>query len=445
MVTDKARHNRWLVAIMGTILMIVLGTVYAWSFFQKPIVETYGWSNSGVAWVFSTNILFLGLAAAWGGVKLSKYGPTRLAIIGAAMYGVGFILGALALKLHSLPFLIAGFGVVGGSGIGLGYVTPVVSASKWFPDKQGFVTGMVVMGFGFGALVMSKLIAPTVLKIADHNLVLSFLIIGIIILLLGVVAALFIKQPPAGYFPQGYSQSNNSRAHAKTDNENEMPVEPATASFAPLAVASQITAKEAIFTSKFMMMWLIFFINITAGIMFISFQSPLMQDLWSRFKPAATPEALAAIGATLIAISSLFNGAGRFFWGGLSDKIGRIQTFRLIMGSQVVVFLLLLVVNSPYIFAALVCYVLLCYGGGFGTVPSFVREVFTERLMPVVYGMILTAWSAGGVLGPQIVGLMKDNYPDKASTFSFITGVALLAIGFVFTLILNNKPIHTSK
>jgi len=407
---------------MGTILMIVLGTVYSWSFFQKPIVEAYGWSNSGVAWVFSTSILFLGLAAAWSGINLSRYGPAKLAVIGAIMYGTGFILGSLALKAHSLPLLILGFGVIGGSGIGMSYVTPVVSALKWFPDKQGFISGMVIMGFGFGALVMSKIIAPTVMNITDGNLVPSFFIIGTVILVLGFFAAMFIRQPPAGYLPEGCSPLVKVSPGDKKETV-------------------EVTAKQAIFTSKFAMMWLVFFVNITAGIMFISFQSPLMQDLWSRFRSGSDPVSLAAIGGTLIAVSSIFNGLGRFFWGGISDRIGRIQTFRLIIGTQILVFITLLFVTNPYIFAILVCYVLLCYGGGFGTIPSYVKEVFSEKLMPVVYGAILTAWSAGGVLGPQVVGFMKDQYPGNASTYAFIIGSVLLSIGFVLALILNNKPI----
>lgn len=157
-----------------------------------------------MAWVFNTNI-HLGLSAAWSGINLPKYGPTKLAVIGAIMYGSGYMLASLALRLQSLPLLILGFGVVGGWGIGMSYVTPVNSASKWFPEKQGFVTGMVVMGFGFGALVMSKIIAPEGLKIADGNLVFSFFMIGVTILIVGFFAGLFIKQPSSGYLPNGYT------------------------------------------------------------------------------------------------------------------------------------------------------------------------------------------------------------------------------------------------
>ncbi|GAB1473066.1 OFA family MFS transporter [Bacteroidota bacterium] len=411
--SDFFKHNRWLVAIMGTIYMVVLGTVYSWSFFQKPIVDTYGWTNSGVAWVFSTNILFLGLSAAWSGINLPRFGSSKLALVGIILYGAGFMLGGLALKAQSLPFLILGFGVIGGAGIGMGYVTPVVSASKWFPDKQGFVTGMVVMGFGFGALLMSKVIAPEVLKITDGDMVKAFFMIGAIILIPGLLSALFIKQPPDVQSPSKLSEE-----------------------------VEQITPRKALLSSKFIMMWLVFFVNITAGIMFISFQSPLMQDLWSRFQPGSDAFQLAAVGGTLIAVSSLFNGAGRLFWGGLSDRIGRIETFRIILGSEILVFITLLFVSNPYVFAILVCYVLLCYGGGFGTIPAFVREVFPGRLMSVVYGALLTAWSAGGVLGPQIVGFMKDNYPENASTYAFVAGTILLTIGFIITLLLNNKPIQ---
>jgi len=427
---ETKKHNRWLVAIMGTLLMIVLGTVYAWSFFQKPIVTTFGWSNTGVAWAFSVSIFTLGIAAAWGGINLPKYGPTKLAIIGAILYGIGFMLGALALKIESLPLLIGGFGIVGGFGIGLGYVTPVVSASKWFPDKQGFVTGMVVMGFGLGALIMSKVIAPAVMGMVDGNLVSTFFFIGIILLILGCCAAIFIKQPPADYVPEGYTPKVTASAAAGK------------------ASVANITAKQAIMTTKFLFMWLILIINVTAGIMFISFQSPLMQDLWIKFKPGTDALALASIGGTLIAISSLFNGIGRFFWGGLSDKIGRIQAFRLILGSQIIVFIILLFVQNPYIFAVLVCYVLLCYGGGFGTMPSFVKDVFTAKLMPVVYGVILTAWSLGGVIGPQIVAYMKDRFkenPTDAGFYSFIAGIILLSLGFLIAMFLNNKPITESK
>ena len=412
---EKKLYNRWLIAIMCTVLMVVLGSVYAWSFFQKLIVTQYGWSNSQVAWVFSTSIAFLGFAAAWGGINLPKYGARKLALIGAVLYGSGYLLGAVAFSLHNLPLLLAGFGVVGGIGLGLAYVTPVVTAARWFPDRKGFITGMVVMGFGLGALIMSKVIAPLVMAHTFGDLIMGFFYIGIIILMLGIAAASFVIEP-----------------------------EPVSANGAPGTndTGMMKAAIGSVLSKEFLFMWILFFVNITAGIMFIGFQSPLMQDIMQKQDPSLSTTALAAIGATLIAVSSLFNGIGRFFWGSLSDKIGRIQAFRLIIGSQILVFIVLSFVANPWLFAALVCYILLCYGGGFGTMPSFVSDVFTARLMPVVYGFILTAWSIGGIAGPQIVALMKDHFPDTAARYSFLTGACFLVIGFIISFFLNKKPAH---
>ncbi len=410
---------------MGTLLQLALGTVYAWSFFQQPVMAAGNWTNSQAAWAFSLAIFFLGLAAAWGGVNLPRFGPRKLAMSGGLLYGLGYLLAAYALSVKSLPLLYFGYGVVGGIGLGLGYVTPVATAAKWFPDKKGFITGMVVMGFGLGALVMAKVLAPAFLAFSGGNLVLVFSYIGVIMLIVTLPAGYFLVNPPTGYAPRGYSI--------------------AAASAGEQGFQAAITAKECIFSGKFALMWIVFFLNIIAGIMFISFQSPLLQDL---LKEAVEPALLndpkvlaelAASGATLIAVSSVFNGLGRFFWGGLSDKIGRVQTFRLILGSQVAVFLALLFIKTPLLFSVLVCYVLLCYGGGFGSMPSFVLDVFGPKQMPVVYGSILTAWGLAGIVGPQIVAFLKDNYIGQAAQYTFITAAILLLVGLFITFILSNK------
>lgn len=416
---DTKLPNRWLIAIMGTLLQIVLGTVYAWSYFQKPIMSQTGWSNATTAFAFSTAIIFLGLAAAWGGVNLPKYGPTKLAMLGALMYGLGYIIAGVALKVNNLVLLYLGYGVLGGAGMGLAYVTPVATVGKWFPDKKGFATGMVVMGFGLGALVMSKVVAPALMAATGNNLTTTFMLCGVVFMV-GLLFAYFMKNPPAGYLPAGYTPPAVSPAAAQA--------------------ASDVTGKDCVFSLKWGLMWLMFFINITAGIMFIGFQSPMLQDIMSKGNPALTKEMLAASGATLIAVSSIFNGVGRFFWGGLSDKIGRVQAFRLIIGSQVVVFFALRYVNSPILFSVLVCYVLLCYGGGFGTMPSFVMDVFGSKVSAIVYGAILTAWSMGGLCGPQIAAFIKDNYKADAGPLTFTVGAALLAVGFIVSLFANNKP-----
>ena len=422
---EAQKHNRWLIAIMGTVLQLSLGTVYTWSFFQKPIMAAYGWSNVQVMWIFSIAICFLGLSAAVGGVLLPKYGPRKLATTGALLYGTGYLLSAFAMSIGNLPLFYLFFGVIGGIGLGLGYVTPVATASKWFPDKQGFVTGMVVMGFGLGALIMSKVIAPALMNLTGGDIIKVFLYSGFVLLAIGVPAGLIMKNPPAGFVPAGYTPPVKSAASQGHEDD--------------------LTAKKCIMSSKFWGMWIIFFMNIAAGIMFIGLQSPMLQDLLKITSPDMDTAALAAAGATLIGISSLFNGVGRFFWGGLSDKIGRIQAFRLILGSQVLVFIAMIYTGNPWLFGILVCYVLLCYGGGFGTMPSFVKDIFHAKLMPVVYGTILTAWSMGGIVGPQISAYIKDTYPDSAAPKTFVVGAILLSIGLLVSFTLSNKSITEGK
>jgi len=416
---ESLMSKRWLVAIMGTLLQVCLGTVYAWSYWQNPIMKTYGWTNTQAAWAFSLAIFFLGVGAAWGGMNLAKQGPRKLAMLGGFLFGTGYLVGAYALSIQSIPLLYIGYGVIGGCGLGLGYVTPIATAAKWFPDKKGFITGMVVMGFGFGALVMAKILAPMFMATFNGNIPQVFTALGVLMLVLTLPAGYFLTNPPAGFVPTGYTPPASTAASQKTDDS--------------------VTAKQCILSLRFLLMWVMFFFNIIAGIMFIGFQSPLLQDLMKVKDPAMTGAALAAGGATLIAISSIFNGVGRFFWGGLSDKIGRVNAFRLILGSQFLVFLALLVVKNPIVFGVLVCYILLCYGGGFGTMPSFCLDVFGAKNMPTVYGTIITAWGTAGIVGPQIVAFVKDNFAAQAAQYSFITGAVLLLAGLLITFALSNK------
>jgi OFA family oxalate/formate antiporter-like MFS transporter len=409
-------RNRWMLAIMGTVLMLCLGTVYAWSYFQDLLVKQYGWSNSQVAWIFALAIFFVGAAAAVGGPMLPKVGPRRMAMLGGMLFSLGYAIAAGAIALRSLPLLYVGYGLVGGIGLGPGYVTPVATVTKWFPDRKGFATGMVIMGFGLGALFMSKILAPLLIA-ALGRLDLVFLCLAGVFMLLTLVSASFMRNPEPA------------------------PGVPRTAATSPAAPPG-LTPRRAILSGRFALLWLVFFCNITAGIAIISFQSPLLQDLWKRLDPSLAPATLAAWGATLIAASSLFNGAGRFLGGAVSDRIGRTRTFRIMLASEIVAFVVLMLTGSPWVFGILVCWVLLCYGGGFGTMPSFIGDVFGPRLMATVYGAVLTAWSVAGVVGPQLVAILKDSVPDRAQVLSFAAGAGLLAVGFLLSLALSNRPME---
>ena len=198
----------------------------------------------------------------------------------------------------------------------------------------------------------------------------------------------------------------------------------------------------SLYSSKFLIMWLVFFFNISAGISVISVQSQLFQDVWRLGDPLAEPETLAQYGATLIAVSSLFNGVGRLFWASLSDRFGRTRVFRILLASQMVVFGVLMSERDPWIFAALVCYILLCFGGGFATMPSFVSDVFGSKRMSAIYGTILTAWSAAGIFGPLYMGYLRDQYPDRFIIYCFLVGVLILGMGYVFSYLLNDERIR---
>lgn len=401
--------NKWFIAIIGTFTHLLLGTVYAWSFFQTPVTDFTGWSNTQTAWAFSLSIFMLGVTAAWAGNKMPVFGPRKLAMIGGCLYALGYLISGFALANQSLFLLYAGFGIIGGIGLGLAYVTPVATVSAWFTKKQGLATGMVVMGFGFGALVMSKFLAPVFLKLSGDDLSATFYYIGLVMLVSIPILASFLQLP---------------------ETEKTPPIQQEK-----FSTAKYIKAKP------FIMVWLIFMINIVAGMIFISFQSPLLQDLLklqmplgTDFSDAGITASLAASGATLIAVSSVFNGLGRFVWGSVSDKIGRMPTFRILLALQAVIFGLLIFVSEPIIFSVLVCVVLLCYGGGFGVLPSLTKDMYGSKLMPSLYGALLTAWGIGGIIGPQIVAFMKDNYADKAGLYAFIVGGSLLVVGFLISL-----------
>lgn len=420
-------EKKWLIAIMGTLTHLSLGTVYAWSFFQTPITQLVGWSNTQVAWAFSLSIFMLGVMAAWGGTKIDKYGPRKLAITGGVMYALGYIISAFALSSGTLWLLYLAFGILGGSGLGLAYVTPVATVSKWFTDKQGLATGMVVMGFGLGALVMSKLLAPLFMQLSNGSLSTTFLYIGLTLLVVLPFSAAFLQLPPVEKEELQSIQPEHAMASA-------LPVGPS-----PI---------KLIFSKSFIIIWLMFVINVVSGMIFISFQSPLLQDIMKLRMPVTTNFAdaqvlmmLNAAGATLIAVSSVFNGLGRFFWGAVSDKLGRIATFRILLAVQALIFIALIFVTHPVWFFIFVCIVLLCYGGGFGVIPSLINDSYGAKLMPALYGAALTAWGVGGIIGPQIVAFMKDNYPANAGLYAFIIGSAILLMGLGLSYFYRGKRV----
>jgi OFA family oxalate/formate antiporter-like MFS transporter len=384
------------------------------------LVRQMGWTHTQTAWAFSIAIFSLGVSAAWAGNMLPKMGPRKLALIGSFLFSSGYLIAGLALHLEFIPLFYLGYGVIGGVGIGLGYVTPVATIAKWFPDRKGLATGIVVMGFGVGAFLLSKGLAPFLIVGTTGALPLVFFWMGIIFACILIPCSLLLSDPPA-------------------------PASPGAGNRTSLRDAEPQSARTYLGTTQFVIMWTVFFFNIAAGISVISFQSELLQEVWGLADPSIEPTTLAAYGATLIAVSSLCNGVGRLFWGLLSDRLGRAAVFRILLASQMVVFGVLMTETNPWIFSILVCYVLLCFGGGFATMPSFVLDVFGTRKMSTIYGVILTAWAAAGIFGPLYMGYLKDTYPDRAVMYCFLIGILMLGAGYLFSYLLNDGRIQLGR
>ena len=414
--------SRLLAVSVCTVLQLCFGTVYAWSFFQTLLVRQSGWTFTETAWAFSVAIFSLGVSAAWAGQVLPRVGPRKLALAGSALFCGGYLIAGFALQLDSVPLFCLGYGVIGGIGIGMGYVTPVATVAKWFPDKKGLATGIVVMGFGVGALLLSKGIAPLLVVQAAGDLPVVFFGLGAIFAVILFPASLLMSNPPPA----------DSAAAASAGGSPTPPDEPES-------VGAYLK------TGQFALLWTVFFFNIAAGISIVSFQSELLQEVWGLANPSLEPIVLAEYGATLIAVSSVFNGVGRLFWGLLSDRIGRVAVFRILLSTQMIVFGILMTETNPWVFSVLVCYVLLCFGGGFATMPPFILDTFGARRMSAVYGAVLTAWAAAGIAGPMYVGYLKDTYPDRAVMYCFLIGILMLGGGYLFSYLLNDERIRLKK
>jgi MFS transporter, OFA family, oxalate/formate antiporter len=399
---DAAMRNRWFVAVAGVAIQMMLGTVYAWSVFKNPLIKNHGWSAPQVGFTFTLTIFFLGFSAALGGRFVDKAGTKKVASIAAVLFGLGTLLAGVADSIGNLWLLWIGYGVIAGIGNGLGYVTPVAVLLRWFPDKKGFITGLAVMGFGLGAAVMGQVAPIMIQHIGIAN---TFYIAGAIFLFGLLTAAQKLVNPPADYV----CVNKGSKAESATVS---------------------MDFKAALGMNQFYILWGILFLNVTAGIAIISNLSPMAQQQLSLSDPALT-------AGRIVAIAALFNGLGRLFWGALSEKIGRNTAFLLIFGTQIPLFLILPQVTDTAIFTAICCYILLCYGGGFGTMPSFAADTFGAKHIGSIYGPILFAWGTAGAVGPMLMEWVKKT--SNSFSMALYIAAGILALGFVITL-LYRKP-----
>jgi OFA family oxalate/formate antiporter-like MFS transporter len=384
--------NRWLIAGAGVVMQIALGAVYAWSVFRIPLTKQYGYSVSQVTLIFEIAILTLGFASFAGGLWMSKVGPRVVGIVAGICYGLGTILaGQFAGNL--LQFILA-YGILGGIGLGLGYIIPVATLIKWFPDKRGMITGIAVAGFGAGALVTAPVAAGLLKTVGVPE---TFGILGLCYFCAVVGAALFMKNPPKGFTPAGWQPSAGLQSQR---------------------AGKDYTFKEALCSWQWYALWGILFLNTTAGISIISQASPMAQE---------TTHVTATVAAGLVGIISIANGAGRFLWAWLSDFIGRRYIFLTMFLLQTVIFFLLASAGNFTLLTILAFAILLCYGGGFGTMPAFAADYFGPSNVGSIYGLMLTAWGFAGVAGPALIAHLRQQTGHYGQALHIIALITLVS------------------
>lgn len=393
-VTGSRLPNRWGIAIAAFCMQLALGAVYAWSVFLTPVVDAYKVSKVQANFTFSLALLALGVTAGFGGYLNSRFGPRAIGIAAGIIYGLGIILAGFAAP--NLFVLYLTYGIIGGIGLGLGYIVALAMLIKWFPDRRGFITGLAVAGFGGGAALTGPVAANFMLK--PLGLSNTFIFLGLGYLVIVVVSALFFQRAPDGYAPPGWVPAPKTQDIIST---------------------REYTLGESLGTLKWYVLWLILALNVTAGAALISVASPLATKFTG---------VLPGVAATLVVTISIFNGAGRLFWGWVSDFIGRPYTFLCLFVIQIALFLWFPSISNFGLLFIPASIVGLCYGGGFGTMPAFAADFFGPKNAGTIYGVMLTAWSAGGIIGPILIA---SDSTYKTALY-IIAGIMLVSCALPF-------------
>lgn len=395
----KKAKNRWLIAAGAVGIHLSIGSVYAWSVFAKPIVAACGWSLGEVQFAFSLAILFLGLSAAFFGKYVERYGPRRSGLAAAVLFGLGVSGAGLAILQQSLTMLYLSYGVLGGMGLGVGYIAPISTLVKWFPDRRGLATGLAIMGFGFAALIAGPLIQRLITSVGIPA---TFYTLGAAYFLMMLASSLYLEPPGPDSLPESVLRRRSGGGPRPGDDP------------------WQLTAKQALRTRRFYLLWIMLYINVTCGIAVISAASPMGQEMTGMSAAAA---------AAMVGLIGLFNGGGRLAWASLSDYIGRVNTYTAFFAIQIVVFYLMGKTSAPWLFQGLVFLAMTCYGGGFSCIPAYIGDIFGTRQLAVIHGYILTAWAAAGLTGPMFAAWVRQtsgSYTDSLLWFNILFAVALV-------------------
>jgi OFA family oxalate/formate antiporter-like MFS transporter len=374
-------------------MQMALGAVYAWSVFRIPLARQFHWSIEEVTLTFTISIFVLGLACFFGGLWLNKKGPRIVAISGGFLYGLGVFLASFS--ANKLWWLYLSYGVIGGTGVGFAYIVPIAVLVKWFPDRRGLITGIAVGGFGAGALVT----APVATRLIQSVGVLhTFAYLGIAYFVITVATGYFMQNPPAGWKPEAWTPSETQSAQR---------------------AAQDYTLGSALKTWQWWALWLLLFLNTSAGISIISQESPIFQEI---------SKVSAVVAAGMVGIASIGNAVGRVFWAWISDAITRRWTFVTMFLVQIGLFWILPNTSSAAILAVLSFIVLMCYGGGFGTMPAFAADYFGSKNVGPIYGLMLTAWGFASAFGPLLIAHMRQTSASYASGLHVIAGIMAVSV-----------------
>jgi MFS family permease len=420
-----AGYSRWLVPPAALAIHLCIGQVYAFSVFKIPLTQLVGitkpaaddWKQTQIAWIFSLAIVMLGLSAATFGKWLEGAGPRKAMFASAVCFAAGFFISYLGVVAHQLWLIYFGYGVVGGTGLGLGYISPVSTLIKWFPDRPGLATGMAIMGFGGGAMIGSPLAIKLMAifkNASDVGVGKTFLVMGTLYFLFMMFGVFTIRVPADGWKPEGWTAPAKRNALITTHN---------------------VDVNTAFGTVQFWLLWVVLCTNVTAGIGIIEQASPMIQEL---FKGTIGP----VIAGGFVGLLSLFNMGGRFFWSSTSDFIGRKNTYFIFFAVGAVLYFFLPQtganhLNNVKLFVTISAVLLSMYGGGFATIPAYLRDLFGTHHVSAIHGRLLTAWSVAGVLGPVLVNYMREyqiqHGSDKASAYQTVLHVmaGLLVVGFI--------------
>lgn len=427
-------YNRWLIPPAALAIHLCIGQVYATSVYKSSMVAHFGASQTAIGVTFSIAIVMLGLSAAVLGTWVDRSGPRKAMFVAACCWALGFLVGSLGIATGQIWLLYLGYGFIGGIGLGIGYISPVSTLIKWFPDRPGLATGMAIMGFGGGAMVASPL-SRQLLSAYDgdydpsvstslasgHALTLLFVTLGIVYFLIMMVGVANVRVPAPGWKPAGFDPSTVVKKALVSDND--------------------VSAANAIRTPQFWLLWIVLFCNVTAGIGILEQAAPMVQDFF-RGSDGTSAVAVASAGG-FVGLLSIFNMAGRFVWSSTSDRIGRKPIYMVYLGVGLVLYFLLATQGhrSVGLFVFLAAVILSFYGGGFATIPAYLRDLFGVFQVGAIHGRLLTAWSAAGVAGPLIVNAFLDSQ-GKPGTLTaeayrpaLLTMVGLLAVGFIANLL----------